>query len=178
MAVTGTPGRKIRGFLFLTIQLFNCSTAQLFNSQTVPYGGQSLRDRAVPEPSRRESTGVELRAEPLLGRIGALRNGTEWTIPLCRCICAGPSSCPPYADCGKMVMLSGEAVPEQEVTDAVHIATAAVYGMDVLLTLNCRHMANPVTLPVTASIIARAGYRCPIIITPGDFLDRKEEFGL
>ena len=69
-------------------------------------------------------------------------------------------------------------MPEQEVTDAVHIATAAVYGMDVLLTLNCRHMANPVTLPVTASIIARAGYRCPIIITPGDFLDRKEEFGL
>ena len=76
------------------------------------------------------------------------------------------------------MMLSGEAVPEQEVTDAAHLATAAVYGMDVLLTLNCRHMANPVRLPVTASIIARAGYRCPIIITPGDFLDRKEEFGL
>ena len=75
-------------------------------------------------------------------------------------------------------LMKGHAVPNTETTDAVHIATAAVYGMDVLLTLNCRHMANPVTLPVTASIIARAGYRCPIIITPGDFLDRKEEFGL
>jgi len=76
------------------------------------------------------------------------------------------------------LLMKGHAVPDCEATDALHIATSAVYGMDVLLTLNCKHMANPVTLPVTASIIAKAGYRCPIIITPGDFLERKEEFGL
>ena len=73
-------------------------------------------------------------------------------------------------------MLSGEAVPEQEVTDAAHIATASVYGMDVLLTWNCRHMANPVTLPRTAMIIGSEGYNCPVIITPAEFLERKEEF--
>ena len=73
-------------------------------------------------------------------------------------------------------MLSGEVVPEQEVTDAAHIATASVYGMDVLLTWNCRHMANPVTLPKTASIIDRLGFKCPVIITPAEFLERKEEF--
>jgi len=76
------------------------------------------------------------------------------------------------------LLMKGHAVPDCEATDALHIATSAVYGMDVLLTLNCKHMANPVTLPVTASIIVKAGYRCPIIITPGDFLERKEEFGL
>ena len=47
---------------------------------------------------------------------------------------------------------------EDEATDASHIATATVYGMDVLLTWNCRHMANPVTLPKTVSVIRDAGY--------------------
>ena len=76
------------------------------------------------------------------------------------------------------LLMRGHAVPDSESTDAIHIAAAAVYGMNVLLTLNCKHMANPVTLPVTATIIAKAGYRCPIVITPGDFLERKEEFAL
>ena len=53
------------------------------------------------------------------------------------------------------LLLDGHAVPKDEVTDASHIATAAVYGMDVLLTWNCHHMANPVTLPKTISIVAR-----------------------
>ncbi len=50
--------------------------------------------------------------------------------------------------------------------------------MDVLLTLNCKHMANPVTLPKTVEVIMKAGYHAPIIITPNDFLERREEFGL
>ena len=74
-------------------------------------------------------------------------------------------------------LIEGHALPATEATDASHIATAAVYGMDVLLTWNCRHMANPITLPKTASIISDAGYQCPIIITPKDFLERKEELG-
>jgi len=74
-------------------------------------------------------------------------------------------------------LIEGHALPATEATDASHIATAAVYGMDVLLTWNCRHMANPITLPKTASIIRDAGYQCPIIITPKDFLERKEELG-
>ena len=74
-------------------------------------------------------------------------------------------------------LTKGHAVPENEGTDALHIATASVYGMDVLLTWNCRHMANPVTLPKTVSVIRDAGYQCPIIITPEEFLNRKEEFG-
>ena len=67
------------------------------------------------------------------------------------------------------------AVPVDEAVDASHIATAAVYGMDILLTWNCRHMANPMTLPLTASVIATAGYRCPIIVTPEEFIARSAE---
>lgn len=76
-----------------------------------------------------------------------------------------------------VILLTSHAVPDKEITDAFHIATASVYKMDVLLTWNCRHMANPVTLPKTASVIGKAGYSCPIIVTPAEFLERKEEFG-
>lgn len=31
---------------------------------------------------------------------------------------------------------------------------------------------------VSISVVAKAGYKCPIIITPMDFLERREEFGL
>lgn len=75
-------------------------------------------------------------------------------------------------------LMNGHAIPATEATDAAHIATAAVYGMDVLLTWNCRHMANPVSLPKTATIISKNGYICPVVITPVDFIERREEFGL
>ena len=75
-------------------------------------------------------------------------------------------------------LMEAHAVPVSEGTDALHIATAAYYKMDVLLTLNCKRMANPVTLPKTVEVIMKAGYHAPIIITPNDFLERREEFGL
>jgi len=84
----------------------------------------------------------------------------------------------PEVDELSRALTDGHAVPEGEATDASHIAIAAVYGMDVLLTWNCRHMANPVTLPKTAAIIDRLGFTCPVIITPMEFMERKEEFGL
>lgn len=42
----------------------------------------------------------------------------------------------------------------------------------------CDHMANLVTMPKTAAIVAKAGYECPVIITPDEFLAKKEAFGL
>lgn len=71
------------------------------------------------------------------------------------------------------MLIDGHALPCGETTDALHIASAAIAGMDVLLTWNCRHMANPHTLPKTIGIIERAGYRCPWIMTPKTFLDNK-----
>lgn len=68
-------------------------------------------------------------------------------------------------------LIAGHAVPEKEVTDAYHIATAAFYGMDVLLTWNCRHMANEFTLPKTYGILRDAGLKCPVIITPSRFME-------
>ena len=67
-------------------------------------------------------------------------------------------------------LLLAHAVPQEEVTDAYHIATASVCGMDVLLTWNCRHMANRFALPKTIAVVTKAGYRCPAIVTPENFL--------
>ena len=36
-------------------------------------------------------------------------------------------------------LLNAHAIPQTEPTDALHIATATVYGVDVVLTWNCRH---------------------------------------
>lgn len=58
-----------------------------------------------------------------------------------------------------------------EVTDAIHIAVATVTQMDILLTWNCKHMANIVELPKTVRIISQCGYECPLIVTPKDFLE-------
>ena len=63
------------------------------------------------------------------------------------------------------------ALPENEVTDAYHIATAAFFGMDVLLTWNCRHMANEFTLPKTYGVLRDAGLKCPVIITPKRYME-------
>ena len=68
-------------------------------------------------------------------------------------------------------LLAEHAVPEKEYTDALHIAAAAVAGMDILLTWNCRHMANPHTLPKTRDIVTANGYTCPAIMTPKTFIE-------
>ncbi|MBF0429174.1 MAG: type II toxin-antitoxin system VapC family toxin [Magnetococcales bacterium] len=41
-----------------------------------------------------------------------------------------------------IALLNSQAVPQQAVEDAYHIATATVHGMDFLVTWNCKHIAN------------------------------------
>jgi hypothetical protein len=50
--------------------------------------------------------------------------------------------------------------------DALHIAIAAVHGMDFLVTWNCSHIANAFLIPRIVSIIEERGLRSPVICTP------------
>ena len=68
-------------------------------------------------------------------------------------------------------LLGDEAFPPNAAIDANHVATAAVCGMDYLLTWNCKHIANPVRLPKTHGIIRQFGYPCPQILKPSTYLD-------
>ena len=63
-------------------------------------------------------------------------------------------------------LLAATAVPRTSYDDAVHIATAAVHGMDYLVTWNCSHIANVETRPLIRKTIEAAGFVPPEICTP------------
>ena len=44
-------------------------------------------------------------------------------------------------------LIAGAGVPKKANEDALHIAIAAANGLDYLLTWNCTHIANAVTIP-------------------------------
>ncbi len=63
-------------------------------------------------------------------------------------------------------LLRGVPLPERAAADALHIAIAAVHGMDYLLTWNCTHIANVTLRPLIESVCRSAGYVPPLICTP------------
>nr|VFJ96994.1 MAG: PIN domain-containing protein [Candidatus Kentron sp. LFY] len=62
-------------------------------------------------------------------------------------------------------------LPGKARVDALHIAVAAIGGMDYLLTWNCTHIANPAFRPKIESVIRSFGYSPPIICTPQELLE-------
>ncbi len=61
-------------------------------------------------------------------------------------------------------------LPTKAKVDALHIAVAAVNGLDYLLTWNCRHIANPTLRPRIESVCRSHGFNPPSICTPFDLL--------
>jgi len=70
-------------------------------------------------------------------------------------------------------LLAGAALPGNAVEDALHIAVAAVHGMEYLLTWNCRHIANATKRLAISTICEQSGYRTPVICTPEELLGEK-----
>lgn len=62
-------------------------------------------------------------------------------------------------------------LPANAEIDALHIAVAAVHGMDYLLTWNCKHIANAVTLPKVYEVCRDAGYEPPFVCTPQELME-------
>src|SRR5262245_55107615 len=63
-------------------------------------------------------------------------------------------------------LLDGVPLPVRATADALHIATAAVHGMDYLLTWNCTHIANAALRGRIGSVCRDAGFEPPAICTP------------
>jgi predicted nucleic acid-binding protein len=57
-------------------------------------------------------------------------------------------------------------IPQRAAADALHIATAAVHGMEYLLTWNCTHIANATLRPRIEAACRAAGCEPPLICTP------------
>ena len=63
-------------------------------------------------------------------------------------------------------LLRDVPLPPKAASDALHIATAAVHGMEYLLTWNCTHIANVTFRPQIEAVCRAAGYEPPLICTP------------
>lgn len=65
-------------------------------------------------------------------------------------------------------LLQVAALPQKAEDDALHIAIAAVNGMEFLLTWNCTHIANARTREIINMCCRNAGYEPPVICTPAE----------
>ena len=66
------------------------------------------------------------------------------------------------------------AIPSKAAEDALHIAVAAVHGVEFLVTWNCKHIANAATRQVIEHVCRMAGYEPPVICTPEELIDDDE----
>lgn len=61
-------------------------------------------------------------------------------------------------------------MPPKAAADALHVAAAASAGVQYLLTLNCKHIANAHELPRIYSLLDQFGFGQLLICTPAEFL--------
>jgi hypothetical protein len=67
-------------------------------------------------------------------------------------------------------LLSEGIMPAKAAEDALHIAIAAVHGVDFLLSWNFKHIANPVIQAQIAARLAHMGLALPFICAPEELL--------
>jgi predicted nucleic acid-binding protein len=69
----------------------------------------------------------------------------------------------PYVEDVARIYIERLVMPRDPAGDALHLALACVHRVDVLLTWNCRHLANP-------SKICELGLPTPVLTTPLNYL--------
>ncbi len=72
-------------------------------------------------------------------------------------------------------LVEGGPLPAKAAADAVHMAIAAVYQINYLLTWNCKHIANAAMRSRVEAICEAAGYRTPIMCTPQELMEKATE---
>jgi hypothetical protein len=68
-------------------------------------------------------------------------------------------------------MIQEGSFPPKAEIDALHVAVAAVNGVDYLLTWNCAHIANAVMRPSIERVCRDHGFEPPVICTPSELLE-------
>lgn len=68
-------------------------------------------------------------------------------------------------------LLADIPLPPKADVDALHIAVAAINGMDYLLTWNCKHIANPSLRRIIDEVLLAEDVVPPIICTPQEFIN-------
>lgn len=68
-------------------------------------------------------------------------------------------------------LLRRTGIPTKAEVDALHVAVAAVHGMDYLLSWNCKHIVNGKILPQVYAVCRTSGYEPPLICTPQELME-------
>ena len=76
------------------------------------------------------------------------------------------------ADVGRVAdeLIDRSLIPAAARVDALHLAIAALAGVEYLLTLNCRHIANANVLPRVYRLLGDLGLSGLLVCTPMEFL--------
>ena len=72
-------------------------------------------------------------------------------------------------------ILSRSLMPASARIDALHVATAALAGVQYLLTQNCKHIANAHELPRVYRLLDELGLGGMLICTPVEFLGGNDD---
>ena len=72
-------------------------------------------------------------------------------------------------------IISRSLMPPKARLDALHVASAAVGGVDYLLTQNCRHIANAHVLPRVYDLLEEFGLPRLLICTPAEFFGDSDD---
>jgi predicted nucleic acid-binding protein len=68
-------------------------------------------------------------------------------------------------------------MPRDGAGDALHLALASYYALDVLLTWNCKHLANPNKFGHIHRVNGELGLSTPLLTTPLNYLSEDESDG-
>ena len=68
-------------------------------------------------------------------------------------------------------------MPRDGAGDALHLALASYYSLDVLLTWNCKHLANPNKFGHINQVNGELGLSTPLLTTPLNYLSEDESDG-
>jgi predicted nucleic acid-binding protein len=71
---------------------------------------------------------------------------------------------------GRHLVAAG-GLPPKATADALHIAVAAVHGLDYLLSWNCTHIANARMRGKIEGLCRGAGYDPPMLCTPRELME-------
>jgi predicted nucleic acid-binding protein len=72
------------------------------------------------------------------------------------------------------IYLQQGVIPSSSIVDLLHIATAAVYDLDMIISLNFRHIVRKKTVELTALINSSQNYGKVDIYSPMEVVDREE----
>jgi len=72
-------------------------------------------------------------------------------------------------------LVAEKYIPPHVAEDAMHIAIAAVHGVDYVITWNFRHIANPVLQERIAIFLEAHGYLIPFICSPQELLGENDD---